>query len=111
MLRIVTVWRAVSQLVMAIESEKAASSRCGERMRIFRLRLLVDDSICECPAGRAAYAAGGHFVAGIPVLAGDRHEALALLGFGCLFCRYVIFRLGPVGYDRVDDDVADAVGR
>jgi hypothetical protein len=35
-LRIVTAWRAVSQLVMAIESEKAASSRCGERMRIFR---------------------------------------------------------------------------
>jgi hypothetical protein len=32
----VTVWRAVSQLVMAMESEKAASSRCGERMRIFR---------------------------------------------------------------------------
>jgi hypothetical protein len=36
MLRMVTVWRAVSQLVTAIESEKAASSRCGERMRIFR---------------------------------------------------------------------------
>jgi len=35
-LRMVTVWRAVSQLVMAIESEKAASSRCGERRRIFR---------------------------------------------------------------------------
>jgi hypothetical protein len=26
----------VSQLVIAIESENAASSRCGERMRIFR---------------------------------------------------------------------------
>jgi hypothetical protein len=36
MLRMVTVWRAVSQLVMAREREKAASSRCGERMRIFR---------------------------------------------------------------------------
>jgi hypothetical protein len=36
MLRMVTVWRAVSQLVMAMEREKAASSRCGERMRIFR---------------------------------------------------------------------------
>src|SRR5277367_2135543 len=36
MLRMVTVWRAVSQLVMAIDNEKAASSRCGERMRIFR---------------------------------------------------------------------------
>jgi hypothetical protein len=32
----VTVWRARSQLVMAMESEKAASSRCGERIRIFR---------------------------------------------------------------------------
>jgi hypothetical protein len=40
-LRIVTEWRAVSQLVMAIESEKAASSQCGERMRIFRVGLLV----------------------------------------------------------------------
>jgi hypothetical protein len=36
MLMMVTAWRAVSQLVMAIESENDASSRCGERMRIFR---------------------------------------------------------------------------
>jgi hypothetical protein len=64
----VTVWRAVSQLVMAMDSEKAASSRCGERMRIFRVWLLRDDSIYECPAGRAAYAAGGHFVTCIPCL-------------------------------------------
>jgi hypothetical protein len=41
----VTVWRAVSQLAMAMESEKAASSRCGERMRIFRVSLLQDDFI------------------------------------------------------------------
>jgi hypothetical protein len=35
-LRMVTVWRDLSQAVMAIERENAASSRCGERMRIFR---------------------------------------------------------------------------
>src|SRR5260370_29545400 len=33
-LRIVTVWRASSQLVIASDSEKAASPRCGERTRI-----------------------------------------------------------------------------
>jgi hypothetical protein len=36
-LRRVTVWRAVSQWVMVREREKAASSRWGERMRIFRV--------------------------------------------------------------------------
>jgi hypothetical protein len=35
------VWRAASQLVMARESEKAASPRCGERMRIF----MVSDEV------------------------------------------------------------------
>jgi hypothetical protein len=29
------VWRSVSQWWMASEREKAASSRCGERIRIF----------------------------------------------------------------------------
>ncbi len=51
--RRVTEWRAVSQLVIAREREKAASSRCGERMRIFRWLLLLLDSIYRCPAGRA----------------------------------------------------------
>jgi hypothetical protein len=35
----VTVWRDLSQAVMAMERENAASSRCGERMRIFRVWL------------------------------------------------------------------------
>jgi len=35
----VTVWPAASQLSMEREREKAASSRCGERMRIFRVGL------------------------------------------------------------------------
>jgi hypothetical protein len=56
--RIVTVWRDVSQLVMAIESEKAASSRCGERMRIFRggsYRMILYMSVLpDGPAARGA---------------------------------------------------------
>ena len=79
-------------------------------MRIFRVRLLVDDSICECPAGRARCARGGHFVAGIPVSERRRTWGLALLGSGHLFYGDVIAGLGPVGDEVVDDDVADAVG-
>jgi hypothetical protein len=33
-----------------------------------QVRLLQDDFIYECPAGRAAYAAGGHFVTCVPCL-------------------------------------------
>jgi hypothetical protein len=41
MLRMVMRWAAASQLVMAREREKAASSRWGERMRIFSCGLRV----------------------------------------------------------------------
>ena len=75
-MKMVTLWRATSQLVMAIESEKAASSRCGERMRIFR-----------CGSETAS-----------SILRGDG-------------CGAVISGLGPVGNERVDDDVTDAVCR
>src|ERR1700678_131386 len=100
-----TVWRALSQLVMAMESENAASSRCGERMRIF----IVLSSRVErfCPGGRASCAESGHFVTCIPFCAGFAYAGPRVARR--LFLRDMVLGLGPVDDEVVDDDVADAV--
>ena len=63
-----------------------------------QVRLLDNDFIDECPAGRVAYAAGGHFVTCVPCLGESDDWGLALLGFGPLFCGDVVAGLGPVCY-------------
>src|SRR5882757_3205259 len=105
----VTVWRAVSQLVMAMESEKAALSRCGERMRIFRCgswwMILYASVLPDGPAARGAATSWRVYL----VLVSDMHGASRCSAVDAILWD-VIAALGPVGDQVVDDDVADAVG-
>src|SRR5271170_1502307 len=114
MLRMVTVWRAVSQLVIAIESEKAASSRCGERMRIFRCgshaaaKLFYWDVIAGLgPVGDEAV--DNDVTDAVSVIQrGKVGAVLADLGLGEAFCGVgsdallVVVRRGAEDEDAVD---------